>query len=375
MSFKINSSLLEKSLSNVITVVRAKSPMPMLENFLIEIKSDKLIISATDHDNSLKTYINIESDINKSIAVNARLFYDVVRALNNIDIEFILQENNQILLSTKKGKYSLSYLRSEDYPKIDELNEDKEEVILNTKITSSEIKKCFEKTAFAISKEEMKPALNGIFLSFDEEGIRTVATDGQRLVNYLNKSIKHLSSANMIVQEKVAAIVNKISDETELDIKCTKTYFAIKTESLEMVSRLIGYTYPDFNSVVPINNDNILEVNTAELHSAVKRMLLFSQGSIRKVKFRILDNNLEISTEDSSNSSRGIENMECLYEGSMFEIGFNGLILNEVLAHCSDLENIMFKFSSGHKAVVIVPAQKLDSEDLTMVIMPIRLNN
>src|SRR5690606_12060850 len=177
MDFKINSKLLEKLLSKIIPAVPSRTPMPILENFLFEIKDGSLTVSATDLEIALRSSINITAEKNMKMVVSARLLYDIIRTLDDTLINFTIDAKGKMKINTDKGVYNLSYSPSEDFPEIPSVSKEKEVIINGT-----DLKKALDQTAFAMSKEDMRPAMTGTLLEFSPEGLRFVSTDGHRLV-------------------------------------------------------------------------------------------------------------------------------------------------------------------------------------------------
>jgi len=191
MEFKVNSKELEKHLTRVIPAVPTRTPMLILENFLFEIKDGLLTIYATDLEISLKTSLNIVADENLTVVIPAKLLYDIIRSLPDTTVHLNFNENRKIELITENGKYTLSYLTPDEYPDIPSFpnNADSEELNELT-LNGAELKAAFDRTSFAMSKEEMRPAMTGTLIDFSENGLRFVATDGHRLADLLLKNIK-----------------------------------------------------------------------------------------------------------------------------------------------------------------------------------------
>ena len=377
MEFKVNSKELEKLLSKIIPAVPSRTPMPILENFLFEIKDGLLTVYATDLEISLKSSLKIAAEENLKILLPAKLLYDVVKSLKDTTIRFEIQSSGKANLNTDHGKYNLSYLDTEEYPDIPDFpGEDlKKEDLNEINISGTDLRFAFEKSSFAVSKEEMRPAMMGTLFEFTEEGLRFVATDGHRLVNLLNKNIKLDVEARYILPERAASVLLKILDEKDVKIYLSKTHMSFKLNEYELISRLIKQKYPDYSSVIPLENEFAMEVNTKEIHDAIKRMMLFSTSNTRRVKFSISENNLEISAEDLDLGASGTENISCKYTGDPLEIGFNSAYVNDVLSHLSFEEKIVFKLHSATKAVIILPTKEKESYELMMLLMPVRLNN
>lgn len=377
MEFKVNSKELEKLLSKIIPAVPTRTPMPILENFLFEIKDGLLTVYATDLEISLKSSLKIVADENIKILLPAKLLYDVVKSLKDTTIKFDIQSNGKVNLVTDHGKYNLSYLESDEFPEIPDFpNESVDQEDLNEiSINGSDLRFAFEKTSFAMSKEEMRPAMMGTLFEFTEEGLRFVATDGHRLVNLLNKQIKIGLDAKYILPERAVSVLIKILDEKDVKVYLSKTHMSFKLNEYELISRLIKQKYPDYSSVIPLENEFALEIETKELHDVIKRMMLFSTSNTRRVKFSVKDNSLEISAEDLDLGASGTETILCKYDGEPLEIGFNSAYVNDVLSHLSFEKKIVFKLHSATKAVIILPTEVKENYDLMMLLMPVRLNN
>jgi DNA polymerase-3 subunit beta len=375
MEFKVNSKELEKLLGKIIPAVPTRTPMPILENFLFEVKDGLLTIYATDLEISLKSSLNIATEENVKLVVPARLLNDIVRSLSDTTIHFKLTSNKKINLITDTGKYVISYLDPDEFPDIPSVTEDKNVKDINEVVINGvELRQAFEKTSFAMSKEEMRPAMMGTLFEFTDEGLRLVTTDGHRLVNMQKKNIKADFNQQYVVPERAVSVLLKILDEKDVKIYLTKSYVSFKLNDIELITRLIAQKYPDYNSVIPLENEFALKINTKDIHNSIKRMMLFSTSTTRRVKFSIKKESLEISAEDLDIGASGEEKVVCEYSGDDLEIGFNSAYVNDVLNHMSDNEEIIFKLHSPTKAVIIEPVVKKENQDLMMLLMPVRLN-
>ncbi|MGE5363542.1 MAG: DNA polymerase III subunit beta [Bacteroidota bacterium] len=377
MNFKVNSKSFEKLLNKVIPAVPTRTPMAILENFLIDLKDGLLTIYATDLEIALKSSLNVVAEENIKIVVPARLFYDIVKSLPDTTILFEVTGNGKMNIKTDFGVYSISYLLSDEFPDIPAFPEESIEngAINEVAISGQELKKAIDQTSFAMSKEDMRPAMTGTLLEFTEDGLRFVTTDGHRLVNLLKKNLNPGITDQYIIPEKAITVLLKILEEKDVKLLLSKTHISFRIGDLEFITRLIGQKYPDYNSVIPLVNENRLKVRTADIIQTIKRMLLFSPSSSRKVKFTIFDNLLEVSAEDLDQGSSARESITCEYAGERMEIGFNSAYVNDVVSHLQGEEEIIFKLHSPTKAVIIEPVKMKDSEELMMLLMPVRLNS
>jgi DNA polymerase-3 subunit beta len=369
MEFKVNSKVLEKLLSKIIPAVPSRTPMPVLENFLFEIKDGALIVSATDLEIALKASMNIAAEANIKMVVPARLLYDVIRNLDETQIHFENSPNFKLKLKTDSGTYNISYSSHDDFPAVPAVSREKEIVISGTNL-----KKAIDQTSFAMSKEDMRPAMTGTLLEFNADELRFVTTDGHRLVKYVYKNIKSDKTEQYIIPERAISVLSKLLSESDVKIYLSKTHISFIIGELEFITRLIGEKYPAYNSVIPLENENIMKLKTPELLSSVKRMLLFSSSNSKQVKFALKKDNLEISAEDIDRGSNAVENIMCDYKGDPMEIGFNTAYVSDVLTHVNN-EEIIFKLHSPTKACIIEPSSKKDNEDLLLLLMPVRLNS
>jgi DNA polymerase III subunit beta len=369
MEFKVNSKVLEKLLSKIIPAVPSRTPMPILENFLFEIKDGVLVVSATDLEISLKASMNVAAESNIKMVVPARLLYDVIRNLDESQIHFENSPNLKLKLKTDFGTYNIGYSSHDDFPAIPSVSRDKE-----ITISGNDLKRAIDQTSFAMSKEDMRPAMTGTLFEFSTDGLRFVTTDGHRLVKYVFKNVKAEKNEQYIIPERAISVLSKLLPESEVQIYLSKTHISFQMGDLEFITRLIGEKYPAYGSVIPLENENILKIKTPDLASSVKRMLLFSSSNSKQVKFTLKKDNLEVSAEDIDRGSNAVENILCDYKGEPMEIGFNTAYVNDVLSHVNN-EEVIFKLHSPTKACIVEPSKIKDTEDLLLLLMPVRLNN
>lgn len=369
MEFKVNSKDLEKLLSKVIPAVPVRTPMPILENFLFDVEDGRLTVTATDLEVALKSSMNVNADENIKMVVPAKLLYDVVRQLGETQIHFETEGNAKLIITTDTGVYNLSFSSPEDFPEIPTVSKEKEFTI-----NGVALKKAIDQTSFAMSKEDMRPAMTGTLLEFAEDGLRFVTTDGHRLVKYIYKKITSDTVEQFIIPERAISVLSKLLSDTEIKVNLSKTNVSFNIDELEFISRLIGEKYPAYNSVIPLENENRLKIKTKDIYSTIRRMMIFSTANSKQVKFSISNDNVEVSAEDIDHGSNAKESIQCEYTGSPMEIGFNTAYVNDILSHVSN-EEIIFKLHSPTKACIIEPSQKSENEELMLLLMPVRLNS
>ncbi len=196
---------------------------------------------------------------------------------------------------------------------------------------------------------------------------------GIRLVRLIYKNIKTSTEEQYIVPERAISVLSKLLGETDVKIYLGKSHISFIIGDVEFSSRLIAEKYPAYSSVIPLENENTLRINRHDLHSTVKRMMLFSSSSSKQVKFSIKKNNVVVSAEDIDLGSNAVEKISCEYSGEQMDIGFNTQYVNDILTHVED-EEVLFKLHSPTKACIIEPGKKQEGEDLMLLLMPVRLN-
>ena len=373
MNFKINSKQLEKLLSKVFPAIPTRTTMSVLENFLFEIEEGVLTVSATDLEIALRTSLNVDaSESNEgglSMVVPAKLLFDVVKSLGDTMISFTTEENQKMKLTTENGQYAIGFASAEEFPKLPVIQKEK-----SITLSGKTLKKAIDKTSFAISKEAMRPAMMGALLECSENGLTFVTTDGHRLVKFIDYTVKFANPENYILPERAVGVLGKLVSENDLTLYLSETHLSFVMDDVEFSSRLIAQKYPDYTSVIPIENENILKLSRNDLHAAIKRMLLFSTSNYQQVKFSISASSLEVSSEDIDKGSSAKETIACTYTGEPLDIGFNTAYANDILVHL-DEGDIQFKLHSPTKACVIEPVEKTENEELLMLLMPVRLNS
>lgn len=369
MKFNANSKSLEKLLSKVFPAIPTRTPQPVLENFLFEIENGKLSVSATDLDLALKSSTSINASENARFIIPAKLLYEIVKSLGDTSIDFETEDNSKLKMKTDFGVYSIGFNIADEYPKITSLQGGK-----NFSISGEELKKILNKTTFAVSKESVRPAMMGILFEFMSDAYRVVSTDGHRLVRYTTTIDHEIGEVQRIIPEKAVTVLSKLLSDEKVSMMFSDSIATFSIDDTEMTTKLINQKYPDYNSVIPLVNENTLRVNKDDLLSAVRRMLLFSTSTYHQVKISLTEGNLEISAEDLDHGSSAKEVIMCEYKGDQMDIGFNTLFLFDMLSHL-DSKDALFKLNNPTKAVTIEPSEQGNTVDVLMLIMPVRVNN
>ncbi len=377
MEFKVNSKDLEKVVSKVFPAVPTRTPVQILENFLFVLSEGVLTIYGTDLEMSLSSSVSVVADGDFEGVVPARLFYETIRSLGDTSITISVEERNRLRLFWDKGEVIISYIDRDEFPAIPSFptNETSDSPFFSFSMSGLDLKYAIDKTSFAISKEEIRPAMMGTLFEFSEEGLRFVATDGHRLVNLLFQNSGATEEGNFVIASNVTSILQKVLDEREVKIFLSKSHVAFILNDMELIARLISEPYPDYKAVIPLENEYTLMVTPKTLLASVKRMMLFTSSKVKRIKLSLSPDKILITAEDIDLGASGKEEIEASYDGEPMEIGFNAILLSEVLSHLSDNEEVHFKLHTPNKAVTIHPKEQKERWDLVMLLMPVRLNN
>ena len=371
MKISLEKNIIFKSLSHVQSIVEKRNAIPVLSNILIEAKENSLVLSATDMDISITDTINCNVIEEGSITVSAHTLYDIIRKLpDGNEVEFISNDGKMFSIRSGKSRFSLSCLPKKDFPiiEIGDLN-------LELSIDSQIFLKLIEKTRFAISNEETRYFLNGIYLHKRSEGekncLSLVATDGHRLAKIdFNLSGDIPDIPGVIIPRKTIQEISKLlADYTgsiKINIDPNKIIFFIGKSVI--ISKLIDGNFPDYQRVIPTNNNNILIVNRNEFCMAVDRVSTITNEKSPAIKFKLLKDIMNMTSEDSENGL-ATEDIVTKYSDSEIEVGFNAKYILEMVNNLED-ENISLRFNDASSPVI---ATEESNPDLIYVLMPLRV--
>lgn len=373
MNFIVSSSALQRHLGKVNGVIPSRSVLPIIENFLFEIEEGNLTISTTNLEISMQTALNIESRGGSiKIAVPAKILQDILKELPEQPITFSIDEETfAIEISSEMGKYKLSGEDGLDFPKIP-VPENTQSATMPVNVLLTAV----NRTLFAASTDEDKAALNGIFFKLGTDALTFVATDAHRLVRYRRVDITVKEAASFIVPQKALNLLkgafDSNSEPVQIEYNDSNAFF--RTNSLLLVCRLIDQKYPDYENVIPTDNPNRLTVNRLELLGSLRRVNIFANKTSHQVRFKVTGSNLEISSEDLDYANEARETLNCHYEGSDVEIGFNASLLIDIIKN-SSTDEILVEMSTPNRAGIVLPNVQEEGEDILMLIMPVMLGS
>ncbi|MBN1781993.1 DNA polymerase III subunit beta [bacterium] len=372
MKFTIVQHELLEGLQKIAGVVPAKSTTPVLENLLFEIADQKLKITGTDLEVTVTTEVNTQSvEETGAVALPARVITEMVRSLPDIPIQMESDSGYKIKITTNQGFYQISGISKENFPEIPVPIE--ENVV---EVSSGKLARMFSKTIFAVSADELRPALMGVFLQIAGNEFRMVATDGHRLSKIVDTGYKGtVESIQMIVPPKAVQIALKnLSDGDQTRLVIDKSGLCMEFGGTILYTRLVEGQYPDYDRVIPRDNDKKLIVDKQLLAASVKRVSLFSSQLTRQIRFSLDSEKLTIQSEDIDMGGEAREELEVDYHDESMEIGFNAQYLSDILKQI-DTDEITFQLKSPISAALISPVKQIEDESFMMLLMPIKLSS
>jgi DNA polymerase III subunit beta len=376
MKFTVSSADLLKALTAVNGAVPSKSTLPILECVLFERDADDALrLSATDLEISIVQRLSVQfasngtSDAPDRVAVPAKRLLETLRALPDLPITVASDAEHQVELTTDQGRYKMVGFDGADYPALPAL-EDVREI----ETGGGMVKRAIQKTAFAVSKDALRPAMMGVYFQIRPEHTRAVATDGHRLVKLVLEGITSETPLDFIVPEKALALTNRVAgEEAPCTLRVGGGYVAFDFGSVRVMGRLIDEQYPNYEAVIPVENEKRLVAGRDALLATVRRVALYSSSMTHQIRMKLEQNRLTISAEDIERASEARETILCEYTAEPMEIGFNSTYLTEVLSNV-DGEDVVIEFSTPNRAGVVTPADQPDGEEMLMLIMPVMLN-
>jgi len=377
MRFIVQSPLLLKNLQTISGVLSSNTTLPILENFLFELKEGKLVVTASDLETTMTVNIPLDNETlgdseEGTIAIPAKKLLESLKTFSDIPLVFNIDtKTNGIEISAGEGKYKLSGQNGEEFPQIPVL-EDATIVEINSDV----IAKAIAKTLFASGNDELRPVMLGVFCELTPDDITFVATDAHKLARYRRTDVKAESSASFILPKKPLNQLKNTLTNKDIPVKIEynqrNAFFSF--ENIELVCRLIDGKYPNYEAVIPKENPNKLIIDRISFLNSIRRVAIFANQSTHQVRLKISGQELFISAEDIDYSNEARERLACSYDGDPMEIGFNSKFLQEMLSNI-DSEMITIEMSQPNRAGILVPVDNENKdEDILMLVMPVMLN-
>jgi DNA polymerase-3 subunit beta len=371
MKFIVSSSSLLKHLQQISGVINANTVLPILEDFLFEIQDKKLSVVATDLETVMRVQMDVESKANGKVCIPAKILMDSLKNIADQPLTFNIDKNFAVEITSDNGKYKVMGENPDNFPK-----EPAADDTTGFDMTSGGLLTAINKTLFAVSNDDLRPAMTGVFFELSKDGVQFVATDAHRLVRYKRTDAHASKTDSFIVPKKPLNLLkNALPDNDDaITVSYNSNHLFVNHGSTQMICRLIDARFPDYKVVIPADNPYKLIVNKADFQNALRRVNVFSNKSTNQVALSITGSELQMAAQDIDFSFEGNERMSCQYDGEDLQIAFNAKFLIEMLS-AADTEDVKMELSTPTKAGLIKPTEQAEGEDLLMLVMPLMLNN
>ncbi len=371
MKFIVSSAALLKELQMLGGVINSTNTLPILDNFLFEINGNSLTLTASDLETTFSTKITVESESNSMVALPARLLLDTLKTFPEQPLTFIKTEKNTVEISANNGKYAVAYAEGNEFPKAASVSDAK-----TTIIQSDVLHTAINNTLFASGNDDLRPVMSGVFFQFSTESLTFVATDAHKLVKYTRSDVKANDTSEFIMPKKplqlLKGILQTISEDISIEYNDTNAQFRYGESTL--TCRLIDGKYPNYEAVIPKENPNQMQVSRVSFLNSVRRVSIFSNKTTHQIRLKIAGAALQVSAEDFDYSNSAEERLDCDYQGDDIQIGFNSRFLIEMLNNM-ECDQIKLSMSLPNRAGILTPLDhKEEGEHVTMLVMPVMLN-
>jgi len=368
MKFTISREKLQEGLQAVTAAVPAKTTLPVLANLLVETTDRGIRFSATDLDIAVSTEVSADVESPGAITIPAKKLSEIARELPPSPVKISARGDQRVTLECGRSKFKLLGLPRDEFPTFPSVRFND-----SWRVKSGELQKLISHTAFAASTEESRPILNGVLWELREERMRMVATNGHRLAKM--ELLVDSSSAppgDLIVPPKALEQIRRLFPaEEELEIARGDNHLGFRSPFTSVFTRLVEGPYPNYEQVIPKDNDRYALADKAALMSALKRMSVIASDQTHRIKMSFNTGMLKFSvtTPDLGEAS---DELPVTYTGDQLDIGFNATYLLEILRFMPT-EQVRLTFKAPERAATIEPEGWDDPAKYLCLVMPLRL--
>ncbi|MCI1265484.1 MAG: DNA polymerase III subunit beta [Saprospiraceae bacterium] len=365
MKFVASTSALLRQLQIAAGALSANPVIPVLEDFMMTLQGNKLSIAASNLEMTITTDLEVTGQENGKIAIPGKTLLETLKSLPEQPLSFVINsETRGIEITSASGKYKLVGEKSEDFPEI-ETPSDEDSIEMD----SIQIQKGIDKTFFAASNDEMRQSMRGININIDFNHVTFAATDAHKLVKYSFLDVEsNVASSLLLTKKSMLALKGILPRDGKVKIYFGKTKAFFSFDNCLFATRLIEAKFPDFNAVIPTNNQNKMIVNREELISALRRLSIFANKTTNQIVLNIQDKSLTITAQDLDFNNEATEQLSCSFEGEAVNLGLNAKFMLEML-NVIESEQVIFEISLSTKPAIILPSEQNAGEDLLMLMV------
>ena len=369
MKFNIKKSVLQEALQIAISAIPNKSTLQILNDYSLRLEGNTLEICATDLNLGVRIKLEVEGERDGEALINARKFSDLVKALvpscENVSID--VQDHLTRIKWSEKGQASITSFDASDFPPFPEVEGS------TLTLAASELAFLVEKTAFAVSTDNTRQNLNGVFMEAKDGKISMVATDGHRMGRAsIEQEGANLESGVIVLPKVLQLVLRLAKNEDSVEICTTETHVLFRIGATQIISKLIEGPYPNYRAVIPQNFERTVQANATELLDKVHCILPMANPRTHQIRFQMDGNNMELSATDPDVGGETREALAVTHNGEgSFSIGFDGRYFYEILGMCKS-EEVVLKMNTPIGACIIEPVG--DDMGFSFLLMPLRLS-
>ena len=377
MKFTVSSTELLNHLQAIFRVINTKNSLPILDNFLFELKGNKLTMTASDLETTLVTTMElISAEGEGKVAVASKLLLDTLKEFSEQPLNFEINDSNLAMVITSgNGEFNFIGQDGDEYPMMPELKTSANSLTVEVGKLSAGI----SNTIFCTADDDLRPVMNGVLFDMNDK-LTLVATDAHKLVRFITDYVSASSTADetlsFILPKKAANTLKNIlvKESGNVEILFDEKNIRLKLENYTMVCRQIEGKFPNYNAVIPEDNRYKITADRALMLGALKRVAVFSNQASNLIKLEFENNQVKISAQDIDFSISGEETIDCQYADEAVKIGFKSSFLIEMLTNLAATE-VIFEFSDPSRAGLILPGENIEGEEILMLLMPMMLND
>ena len=370
MKFSTSKIELQKALQKLSKATPTRSTLPILSCVLIDVSEKKTILKTTDLEITIQVEIASSFEEIGSAAIPLKTLLEITNELPDIRLTISVDDKQKTTIKTDLGTYDLMAKKPEEFPTTPEQKN-------STKIEINEtiLKDIINSTLFAVSRDELKPALTGVLFRFSKKDFTAVSTDGHRLVKYSRNDFKtNEIDREVIVPKKfLSYLLNQLSDK-KTTMFLGDNYLTAEQDKNKVLTKIIDEKFPDYNSVIPKENNKTFIIEKNILLGAIRRVSIFSNKSTHQVALSLGNKGCFITTEDPEKSSKAKEGVVGDFDGEEITIGYNAEYLKDVVSHVSG-SSITIKLNTPVSAALFGNTNQEENVKSLMLLMPIRLND
>ncbi len=367
MKFSVSSGDFLKALTVASGALAQNAVMPITEDFLLELSGNTLTIKTTNLNQTVITETTVIGGEDGQMAVAGKILLETIKNLPEQPVTLQHDEITGVIeILSSAGKFKLAGDDPSDFPELEE-----EQSTQSITLSSDYLIEALNNTYFATSHDEARTAMMGILMQVDFNKVNFVATDAHRLVKHTITEIPSDLTASIILPQKpMVYLKNVLPPEEDVEISFNNSHAYFKFGNTQLVTRLIDAQFPDYNLVIPYDNEFSLRVDRKNLLNTLKRIAIYSNKSTNQVVFNIQDGALTLHAQDIDFSNEATEQVPCSFDGEEMSMGLNGKFVIEMLSSLHS-EEVVFKLSRPNRAGLLYPGEQAPYVEVLMLLMPV----